>query len=154
MVLRTINNIEFQVDKEDFKLIRFCRFYFHPNVGRITAYDTNTKKREFLHRLIMDTPKNREIDHINHNIFDNRKENLRICTAKENHRNTLMHRTNKTGYKGVSFASNMVSRPFEAKIRVNGVKKFLGYFMSARSAAFAYNIAARHYFGEFALLNS
>jgi hypothetical protein len=39
---------------------------------------------EFLHRLIMSPPKGMEVDHVNGNKADNRRENLRVCTHAEN----------------------------------------------------------------------
>lgn len=40
-----------------------------------------------IHRLIMGFPTSGEIDHINHNGLDNRRENLRIVTHSENLKN-------------------------------------------------------------------
>lgn len=40
-----------------------------------------------LHRFIMNCPKDKVIDHINHNTLDNRKQNLRVCTHFENQQN-------------------------------------------------------------------
>ena len=40
--------------------------------------------KKFMHRLIMGDPKGLVIDHLNFNRLDNRKSNLRICTAAEN----------------------------------------------------------------------
>lgn len=40
-----------------------------------------------LHREIMNPPKGMVIDHKNHNVLDNRRSNLRICTQAENTRN-------------------------------------------------------------------
>jgi hypothetical protein len=39
-----------------------------------------------MHREIMQAPKGKTIDHINHNGFDNRKANLRVATVAENKR--------------------------------------------------------------------
>lgn len=39
---------------------------------------------DWLHRFIMNCPKDMEVDHIEHNTLDNRKHKLRICTHKEN----------------------------------------------------------------------
>lgn len=47
-----------------------------------------TSDKEYLHRIIMNAPKGRVIDHINHNTLDNRKCNLRICTHSENKLNS------------------------------------------------------------------
>lgn len=42
----------------------------------------------YLHRLIMDAPKGKVVDHLNHNTLDCRKSNLRVVTQTENCQNT------------------------------------------------------------------
>lgn len=44
-------------------------------------------KNILLHRIIANCPDNLEVDHINHNTFDNRRFNLKVCTHKENMQN-------------------------------------------------------------------
>lgn len=51
-----------------------------------------------LHRFIMNCPRDKVIDHINHNTLDNRKKNLRIVSHFENQQNL---RSNKSGVVGV-----------------------------------------------------
>lgn len=41
----------------------------------------------YMHRLIMDCPKGKEVDHANRVTFDNRRDNLRICERSENQKN-------------------------------------------------------------------
>ena len=53
-----------------------------------------------LHRLVTNCPRDKVVDHINHNTLDNRKCNLRVCTIFENQQNL---RSCKTGYPGVYF---------------------------------------------------
>lgn len=43
------------------------------------------------------------LDHIDHNTQNDRIENLRIVTPKENARNKTLRKTNKSGYHGVSW---------------------------------------------------
>ena len=50
-----------------------------------------------LHRFIMNCPKDKIIDHINHNTLDNRKINLKICTHFENQQNLRSKSTEQTG---------------------------------------------------------
>lgn len=89
------------------------------------------------------------IDHINSNKLDNRINNLRPCTQKENSRNKAT--IGKLGYKGVS--KGYKTWKYAAKICVNGEVKHLGLYSTAREAAQIYDVAAVKYFGEFAMTN-
>lgn len=100
------------------------------------------------------------IDHINGNGLDNRRENLRVCTASDNCRNRRP-RKGKTGrrpsrYKGVSWTGTS-KRCWRAdvSIRVDGKKVRLtgACFETELEAALHYNEVAKPHFGEFALLN-
>ena len=93
--------------------------------------------------------KNKMVDHINGDIFDNRKKNLRICTNKENSRNRKSSCLNKLGVKGVRVKDGK----FCAQIKVNAKEIHLGYFLNISEAAIAYDKAAIKYFGQFARLN-
>lgn len=104
-----------------------------------------------LHRLILDAPKGMQVDHINGNRLDNRRENLRICTQAENCKNRKESKNNTSGYKGVSICSQ--TKKYKAVIQLNRKKIFLGRFKTAKEAAIAYNEAAVKYHGEFANLN-
>jgi hypothetical protein len=106
------------------------------------------KKKIYMHRLIAQTPNGMDTDHINHDKLDNRKENLRICTASENMGNSSI----KDGrFKGVSFHKSL--NKWEAYITKNYDHKHLGLFQSPEEAAHAYDAAAKKFFGNFAKLN-
>lgn len=51
-----------------------------------------------MHRFIMSCPRDKVVDHINHNTLDNREYNLRVVTQFENNQN---QRNNKSGISGV-----------------------------------------------------
>lgn len=87
------------------------------------------------------------LDHINGNILDNRIENLRRATVKQNGFNRSAVKRNPTGYKGVSWHS--IGRKWRARIRVDGKEKNLGLFGCPKEAAKAYDNAARDIHGEF-----
>lgn len=105
----------------------------------------------WLHRDILNPPKDMVIDHINGDKLDNRKCNLRICKQAENNRNTKVNKTNKIGLKGVSKRST--SKNYYARIMVNRKYIYLGDFTCPVEAARAYNAAAIKYHREFAKLN-
>lgn len=117
---------------------------------------TGRKKAILLHREIMKAPKGMDVDHINRNTLDNRKENLRLATRSQNRGNLPRSRNNTTGYRGVSYYNYPQTRKkpcWHASIGVNGTKVNLGYFKTAEEAAKAYDEAALKHFGEFATLN-
>jgi hypothetical protein len=88
-----------------------------------------------------------EIDHENGIKDDNRIANLRDATHSDNQRNQGMYRNNKTGYKGVHWASRQ--RKYVAQCSVNGREHNLGLFETPELAYQAYcDFAATHH-GEF-----
>lgn len=104
-------------------------------------------KTTSIHAVLMNPPKGMKVDHINGDILDNRRENLRICTNAENIRNSRRYSNNKTGIKGVSVTK---SGKFRTQIRIDGKQTELGLFDSAEAAGEAYREAALTYYGEFA----
>lgn len=91
------------------------------------------------------------VDHRNGDKLDNRTENLRPATIKENNRNKRAQRNGRSGFKGVAWDST--SGRWKAHIYADGKRYVLGYFEDPRDAARAYNEAAPQYHGEFARLN-
>jgi HNH endonuclease/AP2 domain len=75
---------EVLVDVEDIERIG------NRTIGMITKGYTGFRqngKAVYLHRFLTNCPADKIVDHINGNRFDNRKENLRVCTHVENNRN-------------------------------------------------------------------
>jgi len=114
----------------------------------------------YIHRLILeDQLKNNThllVDHINGNGLDNRKCNLRICTAQENRRNSKADRNNKTGFKGVIYRLSLYNnkkKPYVANIYFDKKQKHIGYYPTAEEAARAYDAKAKELYGKFAHLN-
>jgi hypothetical protein len=108
------------------------------------------KKNYQVHRLIWALVHGEypdEIDHINGIRSDNRLENLRACTRAENAKNSGTFRSNRSGYKGVSWCNR--EGKFQSACKVNGVKKWLGYFSDAVEAHNAYEAFASHHHGKF-----
>lgn len=102
----------------------------------------------FLHRLIL--PGAGVGDHVSGVKLDCRRDNLRLCTPKDNSRNRSIPKSNTTGYKGVTQSS---SGDWIATICVDYKTTIIGKFGSKQSAARAYDAAARENYGEFARTN-
>ena len=88
--------VKYLIDAEDVKRISLYKWSVAKRHHGIYAY-CNEKyaiiEERLLHRFIANCPKEKVIDHINHDTLDNRKENLRICTYTENNQN-IRHRKN------------------------------------------------------------
>lgn len=118
------------------------------------AYAGRGAKHRYLHCAVMGgPPSGMEIDHINGDSLDNRRENLRFCTRAQNQCN-LRKRSSATSSKHKGVSKDRRRGKWEAQIRLGGKKKHLGYFEQEIDAARAYNAAARELFGEFARLNN
>lgn len=110
------------------------------------------QKQLYMHQVIMGKGPGMETDHINGNRLDNRRGNLRHCTAGQNQHNQRARKGKSSQYKGVYRRSDC--KRWSAGIGVSGKVQYLGLFKSENDAARAYNEAARKHFGDFAALNS
>jgi len=81
-------------------------------------------------------------------IFDNRKTNLRVCTARENTLNGKVPKNNTSGVIGVSFSKS--KNKWKAFINKDYKQLFLGYYETMTDAVRARLIAERIMYGEFA----
>lgn len=135
------------VDNEDFNKLegrtlcinKYNRPFFYIN-----------KRLVPVSRLILSVPNGYEIDHINRNPLDNRKQNLRICRHYQNMWNR--RHPNKAGYKGIIKISE---NRYLAQIKFRNCKEqfLIDYFDNPIEAAKAYDEYAKVAFGEFADLN-
>ncbi len=142
------------IDEKDFKVVNKSKWCLSSTGYAITHIKGSGKngKNMFMHRLIMGFPLGMVVDHINGNVLDNRRENLRICSHRENIRNQKIQNIVKTSvYKGVHWRKDI--RKWSAKIQVNGKQLVIGIFKEEQHAAMAYDIWAKENFGEFAKLN-
>lgn len=140
------------VDDQDFTWLSQWKWSRSgPKNGRGYATATINGKRVYMHRLLLNASKGDQVDHINNNSLDNRKENLRICNKQQNSANTKTPSTNSSGLKGASF--NRRRNRWESRIGVNGKYLYLGRFKTKQEAAMAYDKAAYENFGEFAMTN-
>lgn len=77
------------------------------------------------------------VDHINGDIRDNRRLNLRACSASENAENRRQ-KVGKAGYPGVTRATSNMLKPWQSQIVKAGKTYFLGYFTTREEAYAAY----------------
>jgi len=131
--------------------VKYCRSFYAERKGK-SQNNRRIKYNIKMHRRILQAPKNKIVDHINHNGLDNRKANLRIVTVLQNSWNARKQLGNfSSKYKGVSFTKR--TRRWKAKISYKGKNIYLGCFDNEHSAAKAYDKKAAELFGEYAHFN-
>lgn len=104
-----------------------------------------------MHQDILCVERGTIVDHVNHNTLDNRRANLRICTASQNMANRAKQSGTSSRFKGVTL--HRKTGRWQAAIFRNGRGFYLGLHSTEEAAAMAYDVAALDKFGEFALTN-
>lgn len=133
------------VDDDDYERVNRIKWY--PCKGRRTKrgisyyvrrpWNSENRGKESLSRFIMNPPLNMSVDHINGEGLDNRKENLRIVTHRENSRNRHGKKTSK--YPGVSWSK--IHKKWRSDIQFKGKIRNLGQFNDENEAYTAYVVA-------------
>lgn len=137
------------VDDEDFDSLSKYKWHYSKSGYAIRTVSYKPRISAYMHKIIV--PFEGSVDHINGNRLDNRKQNLRRCSHKENCRNQKLRVDSASGFKGVCWITS--KRKYRAYINDSGKQIFIGYFSSALEAAKAYNKKSQELFGEFARPN-
>jgi hypothetical protein len=104
-----------------------------------------------MHRQIIGANATFEVDHINNNSLDNRRENLRVCTRQQNMFNCSKRSGTSSKYKGVHF--HRKANKWQATISVDHKIIYLGLYSTEMEACLVRDRAAVKYHGDFAKLN-
>ena len=145
------------VDDGDYAELNQWKWQAHYNPHTKSYYAVRTtlakngkRKQIGMHRIILNAPKNMQVDHINHNTLDNRKENLRNVTHSQNQMNrSMMSSFSTTGIKGVFLERGK----FRVRIRANGKRHHIGYFDTLEEAKVVCEKATENLHGEYRQMN-
>lgn len=134
--------LQTMIDKADLHIAQSYDGMWHMNGGYVSGYIKITKGRKGkkrmirLHRLIVDAPESKEVDHINRDKLCNTRSNLRIVTHEENLQNKSFYQNNTSGVRGISFRAS--HNKWRAYTSIgNGKQKHLGYYDTAEEATAA-----------------
>lgn len=139
------NGKEFKIDLDDIELL--SNHTWGSNKRGYAQSKVQKNSIEQLHRFIMSCSKKdgKVIDHINGDISDNRKCNLRIVTIQENMFNKKPRKDSKSGFRGIYFREDKSSKWY-ADIKVNYKSIHLGTFNTLEEAKQARLNAEKQYF--------
>lgn len=145
-----------QVDDEDYEWLNQFKWHIYESkknkfYAARNVWLNGKNKQISLHRFIMNSPVNFQIDHRDGDGLNNQKSNLRICNSQQNSMNRGSRIGASSKYKGVYF--DAYSNKWRAEIKLNGVYIYRKIFDSEIEAAKQYDIWANELFGEFAGLN-
>lgn len=145
------------VSPEDAELVSTWPWYLQSGgyAARTQRYGPGAKKKRviYMHRLIMDAPDGFEVDHINGDRLDNRRENLRLATKSQQRRNAAKRSNSTRTYKGAVYNPHKGAKPWTARATKHGVHSYGAYFATELEAAHEYDRLARALFGDRARLN-
>jgi hypothetical protein len=142
------------IDDSDAELV--ARYTWRPVLRNRVWYAESSLRVEgrrrtvSMHRIVLGEPAC-QVDHINGNGLDNRRENLRKVTSAQNCFNRRAELGGTSGFKGVTW--NRAQLRWHVQIAVNGQRFHLGSFLDEIKAAQAYDAAAREFHGPFAAVN-
>lgn len=134
-----------KVDNDDYE--KLIKYNWHLQGGKKPKYLSNVKLGS-IHRFIMKCPKNKVIDHINGDVLDNRKINLRICSQAENVKNNKMRIDNKSGYKCIFRYRN--KKGWFVQIKNNKKTTYIGKIKTLKKAIKIRNKLLIKLHGEYA----
>ncbi len=139
------------VDDEDFEWLNQFRWHYHTNGAERIVTINKKRFHVFMHNVILKTPKGFFGDHEDLNNLNNQRYNLRVATRQQNGVNRKRQPQNKSGYKGVAW--NKLHEKWHAYIYNMGKQIHLGYFLTKKEAAKAYDQESKKLFGEFSRPN-
>ncbi len=134
--------------------------YSHVKIGDPAGYFTHGYSRITIngltyaaHRLIYiyfngEIPAEKEIDHIDNNPSNNKIENLRLCSTKQNMFNYKKPKTNTSGIKGVSWHKR--DKVWNCVCSINNKSKYIGSYDNINDAKIAIEKFRELHHGEFA----
>ena len=136
------------IDHKDLKLVKAHIWFYAIDHARAIIKGKNIR----LHNFLMRRTKKSGVHFKNGDSLDFRRKNLELVSIKFIHQKKgKIKIPTSSRFKGVCWHSrNWI---WEAYIRVNKIRKYLGTFENEGDAAIAYNEAALKYFGKHAFLN-
>ena len=152
---------DFEIDDEDINrvtshntiwgaIFRVDKYQMNVTIQGIRCRSRLTKEMVLLSHILIDCPKGMVIDHIDRNVLNNKKSNLRLATKSQSMMNRGKH-SSRSKYKNVHRKIGCKTWSFGIKKAGKLYEKF--GFLTEIDAAIAANEKLKELHGEFAVLN-
>ena len=128
-----------KIDRDDYEEI--SKWKWSDCRGYAVSFSRWPEPRVRMHRLLMGAKEGQIVDHINGDIRDNRKCNLRFVNQNQSAWNSTA--------KGVVYCKWTKNKPWRVKICKNRKHIHIGYFATENEAEEAYRAATIKYFGQY-----
>jgi hypothetical protein len=137
------------VDDEDYESLSAYKWYAsrigHTSYAMRHAHTADGRRTtQYMHRMILARKlqralaKKEQVDHVNGNGIDNRRENLRPVTISQNHRNCWKRKLNTSSrFLGVYWNAGRGHNKWASEIRVAGKRVQSGEYATELDAALA-----------------
>ena len=118
-----------------------------PDKTHYAASRYGTRSMVYMHRIVADRMSldmSITVDHKNRNGLDNRRQNLRSATSKQQSENMGLRKDNSSGCRGVHWRKEISK--WQVRIGHNGKRIHLGYFDKLDEAIFIRSQAEVRYY--------
>jgi len=109
--------------------------------ARTTITAEGKRRGLYMHRLIMGQPLGLQVDHIDRDGLNNRRDNLRLATNAQNRTNQRINAKNTSGYRGVHWSKQ--AKKWMAQTEHLGKHIHFGCYDNPVDAAKAYDKGMR-----------
>lgn len=152
-VIITAEGRAVQVDDDTFEALSKHKWrisgsgYPMTTAYKFRADGTRYRTTISMHQMIMVVQHGLEVDHIDKNKLNNRRENLRTCTRSQNLCNGKLQKNNTSGHKGVRW--HKASKKWIVTVKKNGVVHYFGVYADLKEAVEVRTREAKRLHGEF-----
>lgn len=145
--METKKGVRIKIDEDDVQELQKYNWYIGSHGYAMASVEG---KHRLMHRVILSAPPHLQVDHINGNRLDNRKNNLRLCTQQENKYNSKNRWDSTTGLRGVMWDKRR--KKYLVQVRASKKIVYSKRFSDIKEAVTARNEVVKKYHGEFARL--
>lgn len=140
------------VDDDMYDFLASSKWHYNDGYARCALKQPDGSYKRFsMHRLVIKVEPHELVDHIDGNMLNNQRANLRSANRQNNRYNMALRKDSTTGYKGVHWSKSKAK--YEVYISKDGKRFTIGTTTDKEEGAYLYDQFALALFGEYARFN-